>query len=167
MAEKLEAVLYQVTEEVLEKLAFIFSFPEEERDRMDYSAAVAASVSFVGPFGGVLIIVISNEALPELAENMLGIDEETTREQQYDALKEMINVVCGNLLPLISGKKSVFNVDAPQIIDHDIDEFCQNICGRDDETVSPAGMARLALDDGQCDNLLFVEGQLPDDEQGE
>ena len=161
MTESIESILYGVAEDVLEKLAFIFSFPEEERANMDYAAAVAASVSFSGPFEGTILMVISDETLPELAGNMLGIDEDTAPEQQHDALKELINVVCGNLLPLISGKKSVFNVNAPEIVTDDLKAFCENLATKYGKTLSSAAGAKLALDDGQCDILLFMEGELP------
>jgi len=156
MNEEIKGTLYNVAEDVLEKLAFIFSFPEDERENMDYNAAMGAKVSFTGPFTGTLIMAVSLEALPELAGNMLGLedDDETTLEQQQDALKELINVVCGNLLPAISGKQSVFNVNPPEIMSHNDSVVA-------DDAPSPVAIAKMDLDDGQCDLLLFVDGQFP------
>jgi CheY-specific phosphatase CheX len=52
---------------------------------------------------------------------VLGLDEgqEPSLQQQADALKETLNVICGNLLPLVSDRKQVFNVHAPQILEGD------------------------------------------------
>jgi len=152
--EQIKETLYNVAENVLEKLAFIFSFPEDERDQMDYTTAVATRVSFAGPFSGSLVMAVAAEALPELAGNMLGIDEdeETTTEQQHDALKELINVVCGNLLPAISGKQSVFNVNTPEIVPEG-----ESIIK--DDRPQPVSVAKMDIDEGQCDLLLFIDGE--------
>lgn len=154
MSEELKETLYSVTEDVLEKLAFVFSFPEDEREPTDYGSAMSARVSFAGPFTGTLVMAVAREALPELTGNMLGLDdgEETTREQQQDALKELINVVCGNLLPSISGKESVFNVNPPEIMDPE-DPIIP-------EDAEPTAIAKMDLDEGECDILLFVDGEL-------
>ncbi len=161
MTEQIKETLCRVTGDVMEKLAFIFSFPEEEREETDYGSSVAASVSFAGPFTGTLIMAVSNATLPELTGNMLGLDdgEETTGEQQHDALKELINVVCGNLLPAISGKQSIFNVNAPQIVSEDIASYLQSL-SEENEGAEPFD-ARLSLDDGECDILLFIKGKFP------
>jgi CheY-specific phosphatase CheX len=154
MTEKVKEILYGVAEDIFEKLAFIFSFREEERGDMDYADAMAAGVSFSGQFEGRLVMVVSTDMLPELAGNMLGLDdvEDTTPEQQQDALKELINVVCGNLLPEIAGKEIVFNVDAPRIIPD------PSAVGR---SATPVAVARLALEEGQCDILFFIDGEIP------
>ncbi len=93
-------------------------FLKRKSGEITYDSAVAASVSFAGPFSGNLIMVVSGQILPELTGNMLGVDDnaETTLEQRHDALKELINVICGNLLPTIAGKHSIFNVNAPVIL---------------------------------------------------
>lgn len=156
MKEQIKDILYRVAEDVLEKLAFIFSFPEDEREGIDYDTAVAVMVSFSGPFTGTLILALSPEVLPELTGNMLGLDDgdETTPAEQHDALKELINVICGNLLPAISDKQIVFNVDAPVIMDGN-DPIADH-GGQD-----PIAVAKLDLDGVQCDLLLFVDGDIP------
>lgn len=159
MKEQIKEILYRVAEDVLEKLAFIFSFPEEEREGIAYDAAVTAKVSFTGPFKGTLIMAVSTEALPEMTGNMLGIEdgEETTTDQQYDAVKELINVICGNMLPAIAGKETLFNVDPPEIVQN-IDDVFKDFSAENGP--EPAAQARLDIDEGQCDLLLFIEGEL-------
>jgi len=148
--------LHRVAEEILEKLAFMFSFPEEENGGIDYDSSVAASVSFAGPFSGNLIMVVSGQILPELTGNMLGVDDnaETTLEQRHDALKELINVICGNLLPTIAGKHSIFNVNAPVILPGGTKFDSED--GRE-----PVSAVRLSIEDEPCDILLFVKDGIP------
>ena len=95
---------------------------------------------------------VSTEALHELAANMLGVDEddETTSGQQYDALKETLNVICGNLIPAIAGGLEIFDIDPPEILtDGDTLEK-----GSDHKLMSKV---KLMLEDGQCDLFLFTD----------
>ncbi len=151
MGRQYDGKLYQVAEEVLERLAFILSFPEEGMQPIDKTTAVGAKVSFSGPFEGKVIMLISGEVLPELAGNMLGIDDpdETTTEQRHDALCELINVVCGNLLPEIGGKTAVFNVNPPVIISPAEEAKATK--------ADPVSVVQLPLEEGQCDLLLYLE----------
>ena len=162
MKSQLRKTLYRVVEDVMEKLAFILSFPEdideESVDKSDFDSSATAVVSFSGTFTGKLLLAISEDMLPELAGNMLGFDdgEETTTEQRHDALCELINVICGNLLPAIAGKELLFTVNPPSIIDKD--QFIQQI-----EKEKAASFVRLPLEEGQCDLFLFIDGELPVD----
>ena len=65
-------IIYQVLEEILENLAFLLFAPEDTRDTMDYNVAVAAKISFTGLFSGTLVLALSNQVLPEIAETCLG-----------------------------------------------------------------------------------------------
>jgi CheY-specific phosphatase CheX len=152
MNDAIQRTLYRVAESVLEQLAFIFSFPEEDRAPLDGPDALGARVAFAGPFSGSLHLRIGRDIGPELAGNMLGVDaEETTPEQRDDAVRELINVVCGNLLPAIAGKRAVFNVEPPVILGPAESE-------PDDP---PLAEARLSLEEGECDIRLRVSGPLP------
>jgi len=115
MNKKLDETLGRVAEEVFESLAFVLPAFEEEGDPAErygggYSEEsappeaadrTAASISFAGPFEGTLALSASNELLPAIAANMLGLDfgQVPSQEIQRDALKELLNVTCGNLLP--------------------------------------------------------------------
>jgi chemotaxis protein CheY-P-specific phosphatase CheC len=158
MSEQVKELLSRVAGETLEKLAFMFSFPEDERGGMILDSAVAATVSFTGPFSGTLVMTVSNQLLPELAANMLGVDdEETTLDQQHDALKETINIICGNLLPAVAGEEAVFNIDAPLII-AEVESIKEAIKKYSNK---PASIAKLNIDESECDLFLFVDGRIP------
>lgn len=152
MTDAVRRILYRVTEGVLERLAFIFSFPEEDRPPLEGPGTVGARVAFCGPFSGVLDLRVGRDICPELAGNMLGVEpEETTPEQRDDAVKELLNVICGNLLPAIAGKRAVFNVDSPVILP-------ETPTG---EPASRLAEARLSLEEGDCDIRLSIRGELP------
>lgn len=153
MENQIENSLFRVSTEVLEKLAFMFSFPEEDPEEIAPETQVVASVDFSGPVNGRLVLGVSTNILPELSSNMLGIDDEPTAEEQFDALKELLNVICGNLLPVIAGKKIVFNVEAPVV-------HQQGDMGIP-ENMPKAASVRLDIEDEPCDISLFMDGDIP------
>ena len=155
MKEPIKEMLYRVAVEVLEKIAFVFSSREEERDNLDAASALTVKVNFCGLFNGMVLMAVSVHILPEITGNMLGIEdsEETTVEQQQDAVKELINVICGNLLPAVAGKSMVFSVDTPEIV------TAGETLSKDGDLIASA---RLALEDeGKCDLFLYVKGPMP------
>jgi hypothetical protein len=95
--------------------------------------------------------------LPEIAANMLGIDESGPIgvDHQQDALREIANVVCGRLLPLIGGREAEFYIDQPKILD-------SHAAGDNMSLSDPVARARLDLEEGMCDIALAVDGSLPE-----
>jgi CheY-specific phosphatase CheX len=151
----MEATLSQVAVETLEQLAFIFAEPVDEgrnEDPDEGEEMVAAAVAFGGPFAGRLVIAIAAEVLPELASNMLGVEDASDIgvDQQHDALKETLNVICGNLLPALAGKQAIFKIGAPDMIP----AGQTGIEAGGDQTVT---RAKLDLDEGYCQLSLAVD----------
>src|SRR5512136_311977 len=90
--------------------------PELDQGQLAAKPEVAATVRFRGPINGGLTVLLCGQLLSAIAANMLGEESSPSVEQQHDALREVANVICGNMLPLIAGTKPVFNVDLPQVI---------------------------------------------------
>lgn len=153
MNNKYDEELYRVAEETFASLAFIIPLdPDEEiPDETGDDTNIAASVGFAGPFDGTLMLSIPSGLLLELSTNMLGVEdgEEPPTSEQHDAFTESLNIICGNLLPIIAGTEAVFDVHAPQIMaDGQIpDEYDQ---------CEPAGVATLLLDTGKAELALFI-----------
>jgi CheY-specific phosphatase CheX len=163
MQQQLESILTRVAEETLERLAFLFSYPEDAATARALESGVTARVAFTGPVAGALMIHVSEAVLPELTENMLGeSDVAFTLDEQQDALRELLNVICGNLLPEIAGKKAIFNIMAPEILSAAPTDFAEG-------ARLPAARVIRSLDEGQCDFYLFFDGEfspaVPDDGQ--
>jgi len=156
MNRQYEAILASVAESTLSELAFMFSMPDEEAVRHVSPALVSSSVDFAGPFSGTLALAVTANMLPAIASNMLGLDEgdgAPSPEQQRDALKELANVVCGNLLPALAGTEVVFNIEAPTITEAKVLE------GTDEW--KPVARTRLTLDEGRAELALFIRGEVP------
>ncbi len=135
-------LLTGVVVDTLEKMAFLFAFSQEANG----SGAVTepletAEVSFCGPCSGRLQFGLSASVMTELAGNMLGAEDTATLsiEEQHDALKELVNVICGNLLPAIGGQEAEFSIGSPQIV------------GAAQPPLGPAAVeSRLTLEGGIC-----------------
>lgn len=106
--------LQQATASTFEELAFLFLETECTEEQADAPLDAIVTVNFHGPARGRLTLSVSSALLPSIAANMLGEEQSRFVPLQRDALGEMANVVCGNLLPLAAGAEAEFRLDAPQ-----------------------------------------------------
>ena len=157
MEQKIKHILTRVTSETLERLAFMFASPDDERDSDGPEPAVTGQVDFSGFLSGSLLMRVSSSGLQELTVNMLGLDDddEISPEDRQDAFKELLNVICGNALPAIAGNQVEFNIGSPGILSE------TNSAAALGEVDSEA-IVRLELEEGFCDVYVFFEGGLPD-----
>jgi len=144
-----QEVLYRVAEETLESLAFMFTECDEEEKGKESEAPTWVRISFSGPFSGSLMVGVDPGVLGELAENMLGTEDEVTLAEKEDALRELANVICGNLLPEIGGKEEIFQLEAPQIISGEEKEIQLN-------RAEPQARIKLPLESGLAEVVLFI-----------
>ena len=154
MSKEFEAILSDVAMNTLEQLAFIFASPADDEGLISEAPSIAAKVAFKGPFKGKLFMKTSNQVVDEITVNMLGLEEEEKiySDQRCDAFKETINVICGNVLPEIAGKKAVFNIASPEVLSEagDIESILK-------DQGAPAAVAKLDIDDEACDLYLFMD----------
>ena len=152
MNQPLDQVLSAAAEQTFETLTFMCTLPPEDSPPASVAAVARVAVEFDGPFGGQLVVGVSASMLPAVAANMLGLEPGVapTNEQQQDALKELANVICGNLLPRIAGPKAVFNVRPPTLVIEDPARRGAQV-----------GTAVLMLDTGVAHLSLYVRGDLP------
>jgi chemotaxis protein CheY-P-specific phosphatase CheC len=154
MSNRIKEIVTKESVQTLEKLAFIFAMPEDEDIEPEAGETVDVAIRFSGPFSGGMLILYPDEDLDELAANMLGLDDEDdiTGEQKLDALKETINIVCGNVLPAIGGTEAVFDIEPPVVITDP---------GKRPD-VAQAVKVQLELDEGICFIYLYFDGGIPE-----
>jgi CheY-specific phosphatase CheX len=153
--ENYDEILFQTAQATFESLAFLFSFSGEENVNVIDDSQLFAHVLFNGPFSGQLLLSISENILNELVQNMLGIesDEKISIEKMYDGLKELLNVVCGNLLPALVGKQEIFHINVPTTISQG--EYKELI-----QKQPPFSRTRLDLENGKAIFTLLIQGQI-------
>ena len=111
-----EETLARVAHEVLGTMAFAFVTPDAAEFQPGQET-LAARVRFSGPFSGSVVLRVPKQVLPELAGNMLAKDEgdACTQQEQHDALGELANMMCGNLVAEEAGPGPVFDLEAPEV----------------------------------------------------
>ena len=154
MSSWLETRLFRATARTFEDLGFMLPSSDlndaQKRARPD----AAVEIAFKGIFSGRLVLTVSGPILAVVAGNMLGEDEsEMPREAQLDALGELANVICGNVLPEIAGDRETFALTPPVLL--------AEIPGSPAAWAGTVGEVRVGLDEGRAEVRLYLEGEVP------
>jgi CheY-specific phosphatase CheX len=75
-----------------------------------------AVVDFWGPCHGRLIVSLFGDVMALVVQGMLGEEEKADARTKGDALKEITNIICGNVLPIIGGSPGPFHLGSPRIV---------------------------------------------------
>ncbi len=103
---------------VLEDLAFLFSDPVAVDElTFDDQSFVQASMQYTGSDQGQVSLVLPKRLMPMIAANILGLDEDDdlVHDKASDAVGEMLNIVCGQLLTTVFGDEPVFDLSPPVV----------------------------------------------------
>lgn len=109
-------MLTKVLCDVLENFAFMFGDLVDEVP--EYPGDVLrATMRFIGPFQGGLSLAVPREICPQIAANVIGLepDDEKVNTHAEDAIKELLNVTCGQVLTTMAGVEPVFDLTVPVI----------------------------------------------------
>lgn len=150
MPRPLDDVLAEVAAATLERLAFLFAAPAEGEPEPAAAPMLGARLEFRGPISGAIAIAMATPAAGELAANMLGLPDGEAPDEaaRADALKELLNVICGNLLPAVAGETAEFSLGAPELAGAE----------EDGPAGAPDAACRLQLDGGLCRIALRLDG---------
>ena len=146
MPSTMEQYLSQTLAATFEDLALICPDLTLSDKQREAPVDVAMSVVFSGPLNGRLVLKASSGILPAIAENMLGSDNVDGHAVERDALGELANVMCGNLMPLIGGAQSVFVLSAP----------VEYSAATDSQRFSPSARASVGIENGRAVAQLLL-----------
>ena len=113
-----DELLTRVSIDVMEKHAFVFPEPGEFSPAAPCpSGALQAHVRFSGPATGELVMFVPGELASEIAADMLGLDpgDDGAEALIHDAVGELANVLCGNVLQATEFKDQVLDLAAPEV----------------------------------------------------
>ena len=101
--------------EVIENLTLMIV--DEPKTHEGFAPQLRGQIEFTGPVNGVLSIECSEILSQKLAVNLLGTEQETleTQADALDALGELLNVVCGNLVTSLYDSNRPFNLLSPKV----------------------------------------------------
>ena len=142
--------LFQAAALTFEELGFFYAEADLTEAQEEAPVEAAARVRFVGPMTGHVEVRIAGGILGELAANMLGQDQPPGPGTQRDALGELTNVICGNLLPALAGSRVVFDLGKPDVRSRskDVEEAPDR---------SHATHVTLGFEGGRAEVLLFLD----------
>jgi CheY-specific phosphatase CheX len=105
----------------LERAAFLFTdeITEKKIPQIgDDWQQKGVSLDYTGPFQGELRLWMPESLSRMIASNMLGIDEgmDLAKQEEDDALKEILNIILGIYLTDAYGNEPVFHLGIPQIL---------------------------------------------------
>ena len=107
-------IVTEAMSQALEKMAFLDTEPFDEESEAP-SVIITADIDFSGPVSGTIRMVAGIDFAQTLAENISGMFE-LTDEQCADAVKELVNVTCGLVLPMIAASEAdVFDLTVPHL----------------------------------------------------
>lgn len=150
MTSDLTTLLADVATDVLEQQAFAFVEPcFDMQPETPKAPILCLSISYQGPTCGKLTLWMPHHLSIDLAINILGTDnnDDFAKEDAPDAMKEVLNVICGQMLTSAYGVHEVFSLSIPT---------CQNLSETEWETAKKrAHVVELYVDDEPI--LLYAE----------
>ena len=112
--EKQTETLRQVVADVLER--FAFSFVEDEEPQFHEAGWLLSDLTFNGPVHGKVSLALSRELASELGVNILGVEPSAAPpDLPEDAVKELTNIICGDLLFRLYGPQAIFDLCVPAL----------------------------------------------------
>lgn len=112
-----EDTVRKVFYNVMEVFAFMFAEAANGNVGPQPGPFLAARMGFTGPGKGTVTLVMPAPLARELAGNVLGVEPDASEARPGDALKELLNVVVGNLLSTLADEDSAFDLGIPELID--------------------------------------------------
>jgi CheY-specific phosphatase CheX len=111
--EKLHDLIAESASEVLDKMFYKKIEPVKEDVIFPYEVIV--TIGFNGKYNGTFWIVLSEALCFQLSSSFLDMDEsELDKELVHDTTKEIINMICGNVL-FNFDKSKKFDITIPSI----------------------------------------------------
>ncbi len=128
-----QSIFLEVVKQVLERFAFMFSEIDDEARFVEVEGPfLYASITFSGNRQAVISLTAQESLCKEMACNILGVEpSEIDAEAGSDALKELANVVCGELIPALYGNKEVFDLTVPSAYRIDSGKWQELVADRD------------------------------------
>jgi CheY-specific phosphatase CheX len=150
MKKQIENVLKESTIITFEDICFIYQVPELKDAQKNMELEAAAEVKYRGDLTGKLLIETRGGLSMAIAANMLSNDVPSAQ-QKKDALGEIANIICGNVVPSLGRGKLEYKIESPRSLNKD--ELL-----KEEKQGNPLAEITLNFNEGRADIKFFVDG---------
>ncbi len=119
--------LAESLQSVIEKMVFMITDALDD-DELDTGAVdlLRAEMEFSGSRSGKAVLAAQSDLCAEIAENILGIDHDDVDQSSLeDALREILNMTCGQYLTSRWGEEQVFDLTVPGVTTIDTEQWTE------------------------------------------
>lgn len=145
---ELSVKLLETASSTFEDLGFMFAETVLEDEQAQAPMDVTGAVEFSGPERGKLVVRMSRPSADAMAANMLGQDSPPEEADMLDGMGEVVNVICGNILPRVFGSHLVFDLTAPRVALSSPELASEP---------APKATVTLGLESGRAEVALYIE----------
>ncbi len=110
--------LQTIVSDVLGNLAFLVSDDVDAAAPVNRADALTCTIQYQGPVSGELGCRCTPNFARQLTANLLGLDpaDPAAQASAHDAVREFMNVLCGQFVTAVHGHEGVFNLTIPNIV---------------------------------------------------
>ena len=152
MKTRIKKALEEATVSTFEDICFMYPVPELKEIQKNMKLEAAAEVKYRGNFNGKLIIETRGDLLSAITANILS-DDFPSSQQKNDALGEIANIICGNIVPYLGRGGKGYKIQSPKSLN-------KNELSEEKKQGTPVAKITLNFDQGRADIKFFVDGDL-------
>jgi CheY-specific phosphatase CheX len=149
MKTKISKALEEATISTFEDTCFMYAVPELKKIQNNLKSEAASEVRYKGDYTGKLLVETSGGLFSAIAANILSNDNPTPR-QKKDALGEIANIICGNIVTCLGRGKHGYKIESPMFLS-------KSKMGKEEEKNKPLSEITLNFNEGRVDVKFFVD----------
>ncbi len=149
MKTKIKKALEEATVSTFEDICFMYAVPELKEIQKNLKPEAAAVVEYKGDYAGKLLIEARGGLFSAIAANILSNDNPTPR-QKRDALGEIANIICGNIVTCLGGGKQGYKIESPKFLS-------KSKMGKEEQKNKLLSEITLNFKEGRVDIKFFVD----------
>jgi hypothetical protein len=150
MKTKVKKILQETTVNIFEDICFMYLMPELENIQRKLKLEAAAEAKYRGDYTGKLLIETRGGLLSAIAANILSNEVPSSR-QKRDALEEIANIICGNIVMSLGRRGRGYRIESPRSLN-------KAELLKEEDPDKPIAEVTLNFNEGRADVKFFIDG---------
>ncbi|MFA5322872.1 MAG: chemotaxis protein CheX [Smithella sp.] len=150
MKVKIKKALDVASINTFEDVCFMYQVPELKNIQKNLKPEASSAVRYRGDYAGTLLIETSGNLFSAIAANILSTEDPDSR-QKRDALGEIANIICGNVVTSLGRGKLGYKIESPKSLSKK--ELLKKT-GHE----KPVAEITLNFNEGRADIKFFIDG---------